>query len=56
MLTATYALVSKGGLGRTAEVARGILTGEAASTNTLREISQQEVETYRMQHAGESSK
>lgn len=47
MLSATYALVAKGPLGRTAEVAKGMVTGETASTNKLREITAEEVERYR---------
>lgn len=50
MLSATYALVSKGPLGRTAEVVKGMVTGETASTNKLREISTEEVQRWRASH------
>lgn len=50
MLSATYALVSKGPLGRTAEVAKGMVTGETARTNKLREITTEEVQRWRVSH------
>jgi len=45
--TATYALVRKSALARGVEVAQGLVTGKAASVNKLREISEQEVATWR---------
>jgi general stress protein 26 len=45
--TATYALTRKSAVSRMADLASGIVTGNAPSVNKLREITQQEVETYR---------
>jgi general stress protein 26 len=45
--TATYALVKKSAVSRMAEVAQGVVTGKAASVNKLRELSEQEIETWR---------
>jgi general stress protein 26 len=45
--TATYALVRKSLPSRALEVAQGIVTGQTASVNKLRELSEQEVETWR---------
>jgi general stress protein 26 len=45
--TATYALVRKSAISRGVEIAKGAVTGEAASVNKLREISEQEVLTWR---------
>jgi len=45
--TATYAVVRKNALGRAAEIAQGMVTGKAASVNKLREITEQEVATWR---------
>jgi len=45
--TATYALVRKSAISRGVEVAQGLVTGKAASINKLREISEQEVATWR---------
>ncbi|KAL2060951.1 hypothetical protein VTL71DRAFT_9003 [Oculimacula yallundae] len=45
--TATYAVVRKNALGRAAEMAQGVITGKAPAVNKLREISEQEVATWR---------
>jgi hypothetical protein len=45
--TATYALVRKNAVSRAAEVAQGVITGKPASVNKLRELSEQEIETWR---------
>ena len=45
--TATYALVRKSLVGRAKEVAQGMVTGNVASVNKLREISESEIETWR---------
>jgi len=45
--TATYALVRKSAVSRAAEVAQGMFTGKTAEVNKLREISEQEIETWR---------
>jgi len=45
--TATYAVVRKGLLGRAKEMAQGVITGEAPSVNKLREISENEIQTWR---------
>jgi hypothetical protein len=48
--TATYAITDKTFLGRAAEVAKGTVTGEPASVNKLREITQNEVLQWRATH------
>jgi general stress protein 26 len=45
--TATYAVSRKNVVGRVAEVAQGIVTGNTAAVNKLREITEQEVITWR---------
>jgi len=45
--TATYAVSRKNAIGRVAEVAQGVVTGNAPAVNKLREISEQEIETWR---------
>jgi len=45
--TATYALVRKNIAGRMAEMAQGVVTGAAPAVNKLRELSEQEIETWR---------
>ena len=45
--TATYALVRKSAVSRAAEIAQGVITGKAATVNKLRELSEQEIETWR---------
>ena len=45
--TATYSLVRKGILGRTAEVVQGAITGKPAEVNKLREISESEIKQWR---------
>jgi hypothetical protein len=46
-ITVTYAIVRKGMMARGVEVAQGMVTGEVAGINKLREISEVEVETWR---------
>jgi len=46
-LTATYAIANATSVTRTLEVAKGIITGNVASVNTLREISLADVELWR---------
>lgn len=48
--TATYAVVRKNAVSRCIEIAQGVVTGKAASVNKLREISEQEVQTWRSSH------
>ncbi|KAJ8061851.1 hypothetical protein OCU04_009643 [Sclerotinia nivalis] len=45
--TATYAIVRKSLLARGVEVAQGAITGKTASVNKLREISEEEIQTWR---------
>ncbi|KAI9651217.1 hypothetical protein NHQ30_001255 [Ciborinia camelliae] len=45
--TATYALVRKSLLARGVEMASSVVTGQAASVNRLREISEGEMQTWR---------
>ncbi|TVY32306.1 Protein bli-3 [Lachnellula subtilissima] len=45
--TATYAVSRKNAISRVAEVAQGVITGNAASVNKLREISEEDVLTWR---------
>jgi len=45
--TATYALQKGNAISRKVEVAKGAVTGQAASTNKLREITEEEINTYR---------
>lgn len=45
--TATYAVSRKNVVGRLAEVAQGVVTGSAPAVNKLREITEQEVVTWR---------
>lgn len=45
--TATYALQKGSAISRGIEVAKGAVTGQAASTNKLREITEDEIQTYR---------
>jgi len=48
--TATYAVTDKTFIGRVAEIAKGTVTGETASVNKLREISESEVQQWRSSH------
>ncbi|KAI1484824.1 putative BLI-3 blue-light-inducible Bli-3 protein [Biscogniauxia mediterranea] len=50
METATYAISKRTLIGWAAEVAKGTLTGEAASVNKLREIDANEVLAWRASH------
>ena len=45
--TATYAITRKNAISRGIELAQGVVTGKAPAVNKLREISEQEVETWR---------
>lgn len=45
--TATYAVSKKSALASAFEMAKGVATGSVASVNKLREISEQEIETWR---------
>jgi len=45
--TATYAVSRKNIVGRMAEVAQGVVTGNVAAVNKLREITEQEIVTWR---------
>lgn len=51
MTTATYSLVSKNIFSRAAEVATGVITGKPASTNSLREITEEDVKKWRETHS-----
>jgi hypothetical protein len=44
---ATYSISHKSAIGRTAEIAQGTLTGKAAVVNKLREITEEDVRTWR---------
>ena len=48
--TATYALARGTMVGRAIEMVQGVLTGEAAQVNKLREISQDEISAWRSSH------
>jgi general stress protein 26 len=48
-VTATYAVTDKTFLGRIAEIAKGTVTGEPASVNKLREVSEAEIQQWRSQ-------
>jgi len=45
--TATYAVVRKNAASRVADIAQGVVTGNAPTPNKLREITEGEVETWR---------
>jgi len=45
--TATYAITRKNAVSRGIEMAQGVVTGKAPAVNKLREISEQEIETWR---------
>ncbi|KAK5624861.1 hypothetical protein RRF57_000577 [Xylaria bambusicola] len=47
MTTATYAITDRTILGRVAEVAKGMMTGEQANVNNIREITEEEVRVQR---------
>lgn len=47
MVSATYSLVSKNIVSRAAEIAVGTVTGKPASVNSLREISEADVRSWR---------
>lgn len=49
--TATYALVRKNAISRGVELAQGVVTGKPASVNKLRELSEQEIATWRSSNA-----
>jgi len=46
-ITATYAVVRKSAITRGVEIAQGIVTGKTAQVNKLRELTEQEIETWR---------
>jgi general stress protein 26 len=50
LVTATYAITNKTFVSRVAEIAKGTVTGETASVNKLREISESEVAQWRSVH------
>ncbi|KAI0379292.1 hypothetical protein F5Y04DRAFT_131883 [Hypomontagnella monticulosa] len=50
MTTATYSISDKTFIGFAAEVAKGTVTGQPASVNKLREISESEIQTWRAAH------
>ncbi len=45
--TATYAITRKTAVSRGVEMAKGVVTGKAPEVNKLRELSEQEIETWR---------
>ncbi|KAL3427493.1 protein bli-3 [Phlyctema vagabunda] len=45
--TATYAVVRKNAVSRAAELAQGVITGKAPAVNKLRELNEQEIQTWR---------
>lgn len=45
--TATYAIVRKSAVSRGLDIAKGMVTGDAATPNKLRELTQSEIETFR---------
>lgn len=45
--TATYAISRKNALGRAAGMAQGIVTGNVAAVNKLRELSEEDIITWR---------
>lgn len=45
--TATYAIQKGTAVSRGIEIAKGTITGNVASTNQLRELTEQELETFR---------
>jgi len=50
-VTATYAVSTGTFVGRGIEMVKGAVTGEVASVNDLREISEQEIKQWRSSHA-----
>ena len=48
--TATYAIARGTMLGRAAEMAQGVITGNAAQVNKLREIDENEISQWRSSH------
>ena len=48
--TATYALARGTFVGRAYEMVQGVITGEAAQVNKLREISEEETSAWRSSH------
>ncbi|KAL7276534.1 hypothetical protein RUND412_000457 [Rhizina undulata] len=48
--TATYALQKGTAISRGIEIAKGTITGNVASTNKLRELTEKEIETFRTSH------
>jgi hypothetical protein len=50
MVTAVYSIVSKNILSRIADIAQGAVTGEPAQVSKLREISEEDVKSWRSSH------
>ncbi|KAK2630542.1 hypothetical protein QTJ16_001362 [Diplocarpon rosae] len=50
-VTATYALTRKNAVARGVEMAQGAITGKPASVNKLRELSEQDIVTWRSSNA-----
>ncbi|EKD19670.1 uncharacterized protein L3040_001986 [Drepanopeziza brunnea f. sp. 'multigermtubi'] len=50
-MTATYALTKKNAISRGMELAQGVVTGKTASVNKLRELTEQELSTWRSSNA-----
>ncbi|KAI0161920.1 hypothetical protein GGR52DRAFT_145447 [Hypoxylon sp. FL1284] len=50
VVTATYSISDKTFVGFVAEVAKGTVTGQPASVNKLREISENEIQSWRASH------
>lgn len=48
--TATYAVSRKNAIGRVAELAQGVVTGSAPAVNKLRELTEQDILTWRSSH------
>ncbi|KAI9851628.1 MAG: BLI-3 blue-light-inducible Bli-3 protein [Thelocarpon superellum] len=46
-ITATYAIVRRSAVSRGVEIAKGAVTGEAASVNKLRELTAEDIKTWR---------
>lgn len=48
--TATYALARSNAISRGIEIVQGAFTGKTAQVNKLRELSEQEISSYRSSH------
>ncbi|KAI9830828.1 MAG: hypothetical protein M1819_005353 [Sarea resinae] len=49
-ITATYAVTTRGVLGRNTEFIKGVVTGQAPEVNKLRELSSEELDQWRATH------